>query len=58
MPNFSRSDIILVRYPFSDLSAVKLRPAVLIGGPHSSPDLLIVPLTSRLNGPSGRGVCG
>jgi mRNA interferase MazF len=37
-----------VRYPFSDLSAIKVRPAVLVGGPHSSKDLLIVPLTSKL----------
>jgi mRNA interferase MazF len=47
MPSFSRNDIILVRYPFSDLTAAKIRPAVVIGAPHPSDDYLIVPLTSR-----------
>ena len=28
MPNYSKNDIILVRYPFSDLSTAKIRPAV------------------------------
>lgn len=48
MPNFSRHNIILVRYPFSDLSSSKVRPAVIVDSPHSSRDLLIVPITSRL----------
>ena len=47
MPNFSRLDTILVRYPFSDLSGAKVRPAVIVSAPHVSQDLLIVPLTSR-----------
>jgi mRNA interferase MazF len=42
--------VILVRYPFSDLSSSKVRPAVVVSAPHLSHDLLIVPLTSRLNG--------
>lgn len=50
MPSFSRSDVVLVRYPFSDLTAAKVRPAVLVNGLHASQDLLIVPLTSRLTG--------
>ncbi len=50
MPSFSRSDVVLVRYPFSDLTAAKVRPAVLVNGPHASQDLLMVPLTSRLAG--------
>jgi mRNA interferase MazF len=48
MPSFSRHNVILVRYPFSDLSGAKVRPAVIVNGPHVSYDLLIVPLTSRV----------
>jgi len=47
MPSFLRSELILVRYPFSDLSSSKVRPAIIVNGPHASHDLLIVPLTSR-----------
>ena len=47
MPSFSKNDVILVQYPFSDLSATKVRPAIVVHAPHSSPDSFIVPLTSR-----------
>ena len=47
MPNYSKNIVILVRYPFSDLSNVKVRPAVIVNAPHSSQDILIVPLTSK-----------
>ena len=49
MPNFSRNEVVLVRYPFSDLSNSKVRPAVVINGVHPSEDLFIVPLTSKTN---------
>ncbi len=29
MPNFSKNEIVLVGYPFSDLSGVKVRPVVV-----------------------------
>jgi mRNA interferase MazF len=48
MPNYSRNDIILVRYPFSDLSGAKVRPAIVVNAPHVSQDFFIVPLTSRI----------
>jgi mRNA interferase MazF len=48
MPNYSKNIVILVRYPFSDLSNAKVRPAVIINAPHSSQDILIVPLTSKI----------
>jgi mRNA interferase MazF len=48
MPNYSKRDIILVRYPFSDLSSSKVRPAVIVSAPHPSQDILIVPLTSKM----------
>ncbi len=47
MPSYSRNDIILVRYPFSDLSCSKVRPAVVVSAPHISQDIMITPLTSR-----------
>ena len=47
MPSCSKNDVILVRYPFSDLSNSKVRPAVIIGSPHPSQDLIITPLTSK-----------
>lgn len=47
MPSYSKHDVILVRYPFSDLSSSKVRPAVLVSTSHPSQDLLITPLTSK-----------
>jgi mRNA interferase MazF len=50
MPSFSKNEVILVRYPFSDLSRVKVRPAIVVNAPHVSQDVFIVPLTSRTAG--------
>jgi mRNA interferase MazF len=47
MPSYSKNDIILVRYPFSDLFGSKVRPAVVVNAPHVSQDIFIVPLTSK-----------
>ena len=47
MPSSSKNDIILVRYPFSDLSGSKVRPAIVVSASHSSHDIFIVPLTSK-----------
>jgi mRNA interferase MazF len=47
MPNYSKNDVILVRYPFSDLSNAKVRPAIVVSTSHVSQDILIVPLTSK-----------
>jgi len=44
MPNYSRGDVLLVRYPFTDLSGVKVRPAVVVHAPHPSQDSFVVPL--------------
>jgi hypothetical protein len=32
MPSFSRNDVVLVAYPFSDRTGVKVRPAVAVSG--------------------------
>ncbi len=41
MPSYSKNDVILVRYPFSDLSSVKVRPGIVINAPHISQDVFI-----------------
>lgn len=46
MPSFLKHEVVLVRYPFSDLTGTKVRPAVIIGTPHVSQDVF-VPLTSK-----------
>ena len=48
MPNYSKHDVILVIYPFTDLSGTKIRPAIVVNTPHASTDLFVVPLTSRI----------
>ena len=50
MPNFSKPEIVLVRYPFSDLTSSKVRPAVIVNAPHTSQDLFVVALTSKTSG--------
>jgi mRNA interferase MazF len=47
MPSFLRNDVVLVQYPFTDLSAIKVRPAAVVHAPHTSVDLFIVPLASQ-----------
>ena len=47
MPSYSKNEVILVRYPFSNLSGSKVRPAVVVNSSHSSQDVIIVPLTSK-----------
>ncbi len=49
MANYSRGEVILVRYPFSDLSGSKVRPAVVVSTTHIFEDLFIVPLTSKIS---------
>ncbi|MFQ3599439.1 MAG: type II toxin-antitoxin system PemK/MazF family toxin [Chloroherpetonaceae bacterium] len=48
MPIYLKNDLILVRYPFSNLTDSKIRPAVIVHAPHSSSDCFIVPLTSQV----------
>ena len=51
MPNYSKGDVVLVRYPFSDRSNAKVRPAVTVSAPHKSQDVFVVPLTSKTDAP-------
>ena len=53
---FQRGDVLLVPFPFSDLSTAKARPAVVVSGSlyHSmQPDLLLVAITSQVSKASG-----
>ncbi len=49
MPSYSKNEVILVRYPFSNLSGSKVRPAVVVNDSHISQDVIIVPLTSKVS---------
>ena len=50
MPSYSKNDVILVRYPFAELTGSKVRPAIVVSAPHPSQDLFVMPLTSRTAG--------
>ncbi len=41
MPSYSKNEVILVRYPFSNLSGSKVRPAVVVNDAHISQDVII-----------------
>jgi len=47
MQNYLKSEVVLVRYPFSDLTSAKVRPAIVVNAPHVSHDLFVVALTSK-----------
>src|SRR6266404_123510 len=47
MPSYLRGDVVLVRFPFSDLSGAKVRPAIVVNSPHVSQDVFAIPLTSK-----------
>ena len=49
MPSYSKNDVVLVRYPYTDLTSAKVRPAAVVGAPSVSQDIFIVPLTSRVS---------
>jgi mRNA interferase MazF len=44
---FERGDLLLVPYPFSDLSATKRRPVLALTSPDSYGDFIAPPVTSR-----------
>ncbi|MBA2454080.1 MAG: type II toxin-antitoxin system PemK/MazF family toxin [Chloroflexia bacterium] len=44
----AKGDIVLITFPFTDLSGQKVRPALVIGQPDSD-DILLAFITSRLN---------
>jgi mRNA interferase MazF len=50
---FERGDLLLVPYPFSDLSAAKRRPVLALTGPDRYGDFIALPVTSRPQGEHG-----
>ena len=44
---FERGDLLLVPFPFSDLSAVKRRPVPMLTDPYGYGDFIALPVTSR-----------
>lgn len=48
MTSYDRGAVVLATLPFSNLTGVKQRPAVVVSAPHPSVDLLLLPLTSQL----------
>jgi mRNA interferase MazF len=52
--SYKRGDILLVPFPFSDQTAVKQRPALVVSADvfqQQSADLLIMAITSQIAGP-------
>ena len=53
---FQRGDMLLVPFPYSDLSTTKVRPAVVVSNVlyHAlEPDLILAAITSKLTGAVG-----
>jgi len=49
MPSYLKNEVILVRYPFSNLSGAKVRPAIVVNDSHISQDVIVLPLTSKIS---------
>ena len=47
MTTSDRGDVVLADLPFSDLSGMKRRPAVVVSAARPSVDLFLLPLTSQ-----------
>jgi mRNA interferase MazF len=47
-PRLARGDLVLVRFPFTDLTAHKLRPALIVGRV-SGDDLILAFISSRVS---------
>jgi mRNA interferase MazF len=47
---FQRGDVLLIPFPFSDLNAIKVRPAIVVSSPlyhNTEPDLLLAGVSSN-----------
>ena len=50
---FERGELLLVPFPFTDLSAVKRRPVLALTTPDEFGDFIALPVTSRAQGENG-----
>jgi mRNA interferase MazF len=47
--NYSKGDVVLLPYPFTDLSTTKVRPAVVVSSNKGKfNDLFVVPISSKM----------
>src|SRR3954452_10815828 len=53
-----RGDLLLVPFPFSDLSATKRRPVLALTAPDSYGDFIALPVTSRPQAEHGLPIAG
>ena len=47
---YKKGDIVLIPFPFTDLSGVKVRPALVLSGQSKSFDLVVMFITSQSKG--------
>jgi mRNA interferase MazF len=58
MTSFRRGDVVVVSFPFTDLSAARRRPALVLSTDEyiaKTGDLIIAQITSRVNSPARPG---
>ena len=48
LPTLTRGDLVLVQFPFTDLSAQKLRPALIVGR-MTGDDVIVAFISSRIS---------
>jgi len=61
MTVYEKGDVVLVPFPFSDQTAIKKRPAVIITSSaynEISSDIIIMAVTSQTEKTTGIGECG
>jgi mRNA interferase MazF len=54
-PQFRQGDVVLVPFPFADLTGRKMRPAVIVSGNPQGWELIVAFITSVLTNRSPRG---